>query len=600
GARLRQPRMGSNGWAIGRERSAAGGGLLLSNTHFPAVGEKQWFESHLTLPGVLDVYGASLIGVPITNVGFNAHVAWTHTVSYAPRFVAYALALDPADPTRYRYGDGWESMVGAERRVEVLGEDGEVATSTRTTWRSRYGPVFAAPIVGWTPQLAFTYRDVNAVDAGMFDVWYGMATATSLAELQEAHARSQGIPWVYTLAADAEGAAWFADTSRVPDLSASSIAGWRALQAGGGAVGLLASQFAAYGAILLVGADPGNAWVEDPRAVEPGLVPFEDAPQIERSDYVFNANDSPWLANARAPLLGYDEALYGAARTPRSARTRMNGRYLDEVGPGSASGDDGRFSLEEVEAAALSMRSSIAEVALDDVLASACGAPEGDLAVACDALAGWDGRYTADARGPVIWRLFLTAFEVDDLVDGGGGLLVVPFDPDDPLGTPRGVTADVERLQHALRGAAGWAAELPGDGVPTLGEVQRLALDDGSAVGVPGGQFWEGTIGVADWWQDGTRVALPRFQRPEIVEATSEMTAEGWWVNDGNSFILAVAFEAGAPRARAVMTYGPTDDPRSPLVHGQPELYASGALRPVWFSEADVAAHVVEEVTRSR
>ena len=597
GGLLRRPRMGSNGWAIGRDRSTAGG-ILLSNTHFPAVGEKQWFESHLTIPGVLDSYGASLMGVPITNVGFNAHVAWTHTVSYAPRFVAYALELDPSDPTRYRFGDDWRQMIGTEREVEVLEDDGSVVTWRRTTWRSHYGPVIDAPLVGWTSALAFTYRDVNALDLGLFDVWYGMATATSLAELQEAHTRTQGIPWVYTLATDAEGTAWFADTSRVPYLSEQALAGWRALQEESSPKGILASQFAAYGAILLDGADPGNTWVEDPAAAEPGLVPLGLAPQVERTDYVFNANDSHWLSNAAAPLEGYSEPLYGSERTPRSARTRMNARYLQET---DASGEDGRFTLEEVEAAALSMRSSITEEALAGVVAQACGTPvEASLEEACAALSAWDGRYTGDARGAVVWRLLLSAggFDLGDLNGDGGGLFVVPFDPADPLGTPRGVIDDPARLRGAL--AAAVAALQGFDPIPTLAEAQRLVLDDLSTVGVPGGQYWEGTIGIAEWWGEGTTQLLPWFERPAVIEEASGLTADGWYVNDGNSFILAVAFEGDGPRARAVMTYGQTDDPASPHVRGQSELYASGALRPVLFREEEIAPAVEETITLRR
>jgi acyl-homoserine-lactone acylase len=96
---LVEKELGSNGWAIGRDRSESGGGMLLSNTHFPAEGERKWHESHLTIPGQMDVYGASLMGVAVINVGFNRDVAWTHTVSNAPRFNGVLLELEPGNPT---------------------------------------------------------------------------------------------------------------------------------------------------------------------------------------------------------------------------------------------------------------------------------------------------------------------------------------------------------------------------------------------------------------------------------------------------------------------------------------------------------------------
>ncbi|MEM9489395.1 MAG: penicillin acylase family protein, partial [Myxococcota bacterium] len=58
---VRPGEIGSNGWAIGAERSAGGGGMLLANPHFPWEGELKLYESHLRVPGQLDAYGASLL-----------------------------------------------------------------------------------------------------------------------------------------------------------------------------------------------------------------------------------------------------------------------------------------------------------------------------------------------------------------------------------------------------------------------------------------------------------------------------------------------------------------------------------------------------------
>jgi acyl-homoserine-lactone acylase len=616
GHAIHSPRLGSNGWAIGGDRSENGKGLLLSNTHFPSVGEKQWFEVQLTIPGAMNVYGASLMGVPIVNVGFNEHVAWTHTVSYAPRFVAYALTLDPADPTSYAYGDGYRAMTSTDHRIEVLNDDGTVSTVTRTTWRSHYGPVIDAPIVGWSSVLAITFRDVNAQNTGMFDVWEKMNVASTLDELQAAH-EVQGIPWVYTLASDDQGEAWFADTSRVPNLSDAAIDAWRALMDGPSVTGILASQFAGYGAFLVDGSDPVNEWVEDDRAAAPGVVPLEDAPQLSTRAYAFNANDSHWLANVETPLEGYNAALYGPERTARSARTRMNARYLSETGEGTASGADGKFSLAEVEGGAMSMRSSLTEVALAEVVARCAGKTEVvlapgdavDVSAACAALTGWDGRYTVGSAGPVVWRELLGSgvFDVNDLNAGGGGLFTTPFDPADPTGTPRdviaapepGVDRETDPLLRALALAARSIAVL-GTPIPTLGEAQPMPFEDGAQVGVPGGQYWEGTIGVSEWWPEGSTTLLPHAVRPDAVNETTGLSPEGWWVSDGNSFILAVSFTDAGPTARAVMTYGQSDVPTSPYLHDQAEIYATGSMRDVWFTEADVTAHTLETVALDR
>lgn len=92
---------GSNAVAVGSERSFNGRGMLLANPHFPWVGGMRFYQMHLTIPGQLDVMGAALPGLPMINIGFNQHLAWTHTVDSSKHFTLYRLQLDPKDPTRY-------------------------------------------------------------------------------------------------------------------------------------------------------------------------------------------------------------------------------------------------------------------------------------------------------------------------------------------------------------------------------------------------------------------------------------------------------------------------------------------------------------------
>jgi acyl-homoserine-lactone acylase len=61
--------IGSNAYGIGREQTDNGKGLLLGNPHFPWDGSERFYQSHLTIPGKLDVQGGSLFGVPIVLIG---------------------------------------------------------------------------------------------------------------------------------------------------------------------------------------------------------------------------------------------------------------------------------------------------------------------------------------------------------------------------------------------------------------------------------------------------------------------------------------------------------------------------------------------------
>ncbi|MDH3707735.1 MAG: penicillin acylase family protein, partial [Acidimicrobiia bacterium] len=92
---------GSNAWGIGPDRTADGTTMLVGNPHFPWQGALRFYEVHLTVPGELDVYGASLLGTPAVLIGFTEGVAWSHTVSAGSRFTAYTLDLVEGDPTAY-------------------------------------------------------------------------------------------------------------------------------------------------------------------------------------------------------------------------------------------------------------------------------------------------------------------------------------------------------------------------------------------------------------------------------------------------------------------------------------------------------------------
>lgn len=598
-----EPVMGSNGWAIGRDRSTSGHGLLLSNTHFPAEGERQWHESHLVIPGEVNVYGASLMGVAAINIGFNEHVAWTHTVSNTPRFTGALLELDPADPTRYLFDGEYEAMETAEHTIEVLQDDGSVTTTTRTTYRSRWGPVINAPVLGWNTEYALTFRDANDNNLELGDQWFQMNIATSLEEFEAAHREVHAIPWVHTMATDAAGTAWYADSASTPNWSPEAEARypeWLEEQP-------LAALFNDFGALTVDGGDPVFEWVEAPGTRIPGLVPFDEAPHVERTDFVFNANDNHWLTNTEAPLTGYPY-LYGAEETPRTPRTRTNARYLSETGPGSAAGEDGTFTLDEVKAAALSGRSVLAEDLRGDVVTRCLetgsvdiDGETVDLTAACGALAAWDGTATLDARGGAVWREFIAALADDwGAFFTGEGLFEVPFDPDDPIGTPNTLSAAPpdagdDKIAVALGNAVLRLREAGIEPDARLGDIQFMRKGD-EDIGVLGGPDFEGTIAIATY-SGGNATLLPRIPRGDVIHGTSDLTTDGYQVNYGNSWVMAVEMTDAGPEAQAIMTYSQSEDPRSDHFADQTRLYGQGEMREIAFTDAEIDAQLIEQVT---
>ncbi|MCB0998828.1 MAG: penicillin acylase family protein [Acidimicrobiales bacterium] len=580
--------LGSNGWAIGSELSATGGGLLLANPHFPWEGELRLWESHLTLTtGELDVYGATLSGVPGVLIGFNDAVAWTHTVSAGNRMTLYELDLVPGDPTSYRYGDTTREMTSVDITIDVLQPDGSLEPVTRTMWHSHYGPMLELPF-GWTADTAYTFRDANADNGDVLEQFLGMNRAGDLDEFIDVHRTANGIPWVNTIAVSADGRAWYADTSATPHLSPEAIAGW---QASLDEPGSTASLVNANGAVLLDGSDPVNEWIDDPAATRPGILPFDLQPQLERRDFVFNANDSHWLAHPAQPLTGFSP-LTGPEGVPQSARTRMNGLILlDEA----LRGDDGTFDAGELESEIMNPRGLHAEFLLPGVLA-ACERTTlvlvderpYDIAPACAVLAAWDRRYTPDSRGAVLFREYLGRFAEAERTDAGA-LYRVGFDPTDPLHTPNAPNdaVDVEFLRELgvvakAMTAAGIALDVP------LGDVQVDGRIVGDPLGLPGGTNVDGTASIVGCCSGGTSLA-PGGERPARDELLS--TRGGRYpITTGNSFMMVVEFGPDGPTARAVLTYGQVDDPDDPDFVSQIEVYSAGAFREVRSTPEQIAA----------
>lgn len=593
---LRNHRVGSNGWAIGSQRSAGGGGMLLANPHFPWEGELKLYESHLTVPGKLDIYGASLLGVLGVIIGFNADVAWTATVSDGQRFTLYQLQLDPSDPTSYLYEGRARKMTEKTYQISVRQPDGTLASVSRTLYSTHFGPMVMLPPIGWTNATAFAMRDTNLANLAIIDHVLQSMRANSLAELQRVHDEVSGLPWVNTIAVSKEGRAWYIDSSATPALSPAAAQAWldRAQ------TDPLTAALAAQDLTLLPGNSALFEWQELAGARSPGLTPVRQAPRLERDDFVFNANDSYWLANPLAPLSGYSP-MYGVTGTPRSARTRMNAvMLLDE--DRTWSGADHRFDLDELRAAVFSNRGLLADALRDPVLARcrAATAPVSyqgeliELGPACDALAAWDRRAELDSEGAVLWREILGDFP-DSAITNAGELWAEPFDPSSgssAIATPRGLAAasgGEDRIQRAIAAAI---VKLRRAGLSPRAKLRDTQVSVRGEVVVPvhGGIPHEGVINLMLYGAFKSTLA-PEQPRGVVLSERTGLTADGKYViNSGSSFVMALEYTAQGPRALGLLTYGQSDDPLSTHFRDQTQRFSDKSWRPLLFTREEVTA----------
>lgn len=606
--------LASNGWAIGSERSEAGGGMVLANPHFPWIGELRFWEVHLRTDDGLDVYGAQLLGLPLVGIGFTPGVAWTHTVSAGRRFTLYQMELDPTDPTRYLFDGQSVPMTPRELTVEVRGDDGSTSTVTRTYWSTQFGPVLEFPGVGWTTTSTISYRDANFDNADFIEMYLDIDRAESLDELIAAHEEHQAVPLFNTIAAGADGRTWYADTAATPYLSEQALEAYQQRLDAGGLTKLAQGN----NAVLLEGDTSRDVWIDDPDAPWPGVLPWSKLPMIERTDYVMNANDSYWVPNATALIEGDFSPLQGLAGTARSVRTRQNLAVLEARDATGPSGEDGRFTLEELSEAALAdeaytelqwragvverCRSAAAPVSSIDQLAA-----DGSVVVpatsvdlvgtgACDVLAGWDGRYDVDSRGAALWRELVGRIDLAQA-------WAVPFDAADPANTPRGLAAPGSAgggSDQFLTALATAVALLGHAGVPldaALGEVQFDGRLPEARRPVPGGLGQEGITNVVSDARTAasTLQELPSLPAPLVKGST--LTATGYPITYGTSFLMAVELTDDGPRARSILTYGETGDPDLPAYVSQVEDFAQKRWKTVRFTEDEIAADPDATVT---
>ncbi|MDV9170757.1 penicillin acylase family protein [Streptomyces sp. W16] len=552
--------VGSNGWALGRDATRTGNAMVLANPHLPwAAGNFRFYQVQLTIPGTLDVSGAGLYGTPLVEIGHNRSLAWTHTASDAQHASFYALKLVPGDPTSYVV-DG--KAVPMERRtvpVTVRGADGGLSTVQRTLYTSRFGPVLSS---GWTTTTAYAIRDANADNLRSMNTWLAMGKARTLGQLRAAQDTSQGVPWTYTLAADTSGGTYFTDSSAVPHLTDEQLR--------------RCTVAADEGPTALDGSTSACAWGSDPDALVPGIYGPSRQPKLSRTDYVANSNNGPQYVNPEETVTGLPGVYDIDPHLDQRARLG-----LDMIAQ-RRDGTDGLgapgFTESTLRASMLGNRVLSAETGRDDVVALCRAHPslpatdgkEVDVSQACAALARWDTRADATSRGAALWITFYNR-----LVDQGPPTWSrVPYDPAQPLTTPRGINGDDARVQHALADAVQdfAARDLPVD--VALGAVQK----------------WDG-------------IPLPGCDVGcfDVVEAgpdsgTGTPTAGAF----GSSFLMTVELTPDGPRAHTLLTYGQSANPASPHFSDQTRLFARKQWVTERFTQAQIAGDPALEVTTLR
>jgi acyl-homoserine-lactone acylase len=420
--------------------------------------------------------------------------------------------------------------------------------------------------------------------------------------LQAVHAEHQAVPLFNTIATGADGRVWYADTAATPNLSDEA----EQLFINKLFTDPITQIGYDNGFVLLDGSDSRFAWEVVPGARDDGLVPFDKMPMVERTDYVFNANDSFWVPSDEFTLDGTFSILHGAQKTPLSMRTRQNAAVLASDNRTGLAGDDGNFSGIELRDAVFDNTGHAAELLLDATVAACSATPEFevddvleedgtvalpaeivDLTLACTILARWDGRYDLDRAGPLLWREVLNRFSNDDRTSTGT-LYSDEFDPLRPTLTPAVPADDSTPLLAALARAV---QTLDKAGFPldsALGAAQ-FTERSGTRIPIHGGTGIDGVTNVVQWNNTESSTETAPI-RGDAVSPRSALRGEGFPVNSGTSFVMTVDYTGEQVQAWAILTYGQTGDRESPLFEQQTTRFSEKNWREVAFTEEQIAA----------
>ena len=397
---------GSNAWAFAPSRTKSGHAMLLRNPHL--AWDAGYYEAHVVVPGVLDFYGDFRIGGAFGIIGgFNRRLGWATTNNYPTYSQVYALAVDPDDPDRYLLDGRAHALQEHRTTVEYRTDAGGLATETRSTWWTPYGPV-----IHRTAERIYVLKDprdgewrsgeqfLRMMQTGSFEEWLDVMR-------WRAHPSSN---FTY---ADADGHIAHLYNARLPLLPHPPT-----------------------GDTAAIASTRADIWEE--------YVPFDDLPLYvdPPGGYVQQENDTPDYTNLNVPM--DRDTMPANLPAPRLRPRSQLALELLHDGP--------RLSLEEMVALKHTPRMLVAERVVDELLAAirATG-PKGEVARAARALERWDRTAAAGSRGGVLFEVWVDRYA--QTIDTAR-FYREPWTPDRPMETPRGIGSPDEAVA-----AFAWAVQ---------------------------------------------------------------------------------------------------------------------------------------------
>ncbi len=387
------------------------------------------------------------------------------------------------------------------------------------------------PVVRMDDTSAVALRTTSLEAGGLARQFWEMGRARDLAGFEAALRRMQ-LPMFNVVYADRDGHVLYLFGGRVPRRPSGDFASWQ-------------------GAVR--GDTSATLWS--------GILGYDELPRIvdPASGFVQNSNSPPWFATLPSPL---DPARFPAYLAPRFLNFREQ-RGLEMLSA------DSSITFDELLAMRWSNRMLLADRVLDELIPAARASGLAPAVRAAEVLARWDRTADADSRGAVLFA----AWAREARPTSGGRGFARPWDPAAPLATPDGL-ADPAAAAAALARAAE--------------RVERVERTYG-ALDVPWGQVNRLSRDLPGNGADGDPLGV--FHVVNFAPTEGGDTRYGV---AGDTYVAAVEFAPGGPRARAILSYGNASQPGSPHVRDQLPLLARREMRPVWRTRAEIEANLEE------
>ena len=570
--------MGSNSYALGSEVTQTGKAILLGNPHYPWRGPRRFYQVHMTIPGEMNVMGITILGSSLINVGFTEKLAWTHTVSNANRFTLYELDLSDQDRDVYFFDRKRFRIRSVPVTVEVKEDNGTLTKETIRLNFSRYGLLLDAGILlgdstleGWPNKdgKVFAIRDVAMENTRVGDTLVGMLTATNFDNFLDAIRDNLGLSFINTIAVNSDGEAFYGDYSTIPYLTDEQLLNCQPSETGQAlnqsSIDILRNPI---GIPVLAGNRSECDWIVDPASPQEGLIPGEKLASIRTNQYASNSNDSYWLANLDNPLTGYMKVM-GGEDYQVSLRSQLALLQIQQrLNATDGIDDNPLFSLKNLQAVTLAARNLAGEWFLVDILRMCDEYPD-ELTEkstrACQTLSRWDMKTNIDSIGNQVFYLFWQkARKIDNLH-------TLPFDPEKPLDTPRGLNTKDRDIRLQLIQSLDYAVDVFDDNLLPLdakwGDLQ-YEIRNGKKIPLFGGGFDAGNFSA---------------MRARLTKG------EGWSeILHGNSYIQTVTWNDDGVVAEGILSYSQSSDPANPHYQDQTELYSEKKWVKLPFTEEEI------------